>query len=534
MTTTLGRLASGCGGSVVPASAGDVPVDGIEINAGQVSAGGVFAAVPGTRAHGARYASQSEGAAVLTDHAGLEILRADAAEAGREVPPVLLVDDVRAVLGHVAAEIHGHPSQELTVIGVTGTSGKTTTTYLLEGALHAAGHVVGLIGTTGTRIGGRPVPSSLTTPEAPALQRLFRQMVAEGATHVVMEVSSHALSLGRVDGVDFDVTCFLNLSQDHLDFHDTLDEYFDAKARLFRPESPLRAPRAVVCVDDRWGRRMAEVAAAPDVQVDTVATADNARNDEGERDDAPIAATWTAAAAEVADNGVQTAELTGPDGAVALRVGLPGSFNVANAAVAWAALAAAGAATPEALEGLAGVAVPGRMERVDRGQDFLAVVDYAHKPAAIGAVLATLRGQTSGRVIAVVGAGGDRDAGKRPIMGAEAARAADVVIVTDDNPRSEDPALIREAVAAGAEEEAARLRDAGRPAPAISVVGGRAAAIDAAVAAAGTGDAIIVCGKGHETGQEVDGVIHHFDDREELARALDARGAGDDGKETQQ
>lgn len=532
MTTTLGQLASGCGGTVVPPSAADVRVDGIEINAGQVRPGGVFAAVPGTRAHGARYAGQSDGAAVLTDRAGLDILLADAEAEGRAAAPVIVVDDVRAVLGHVAAEIHGHPSRELTVIGVTGTSGKTTTTYLLEGALHAAGHVVGRIGTTGTSIGGHPVPSSLTTPEAPALQRLFRQMVDEGATHVVMEVSSHALSLGRVDGVDFDVTCFLNLSQDHLDFHDTLDEYFAAKARLFRPDSPLRAPRAVVCVDDRWGRRMAGIAEAPGVTVDTVSTADNVRDDEGERDDAPRAATWAAGHAEVADNGMQTAPLTGPDGAVALRVGLPGSFNVANAAVAWAALSAAGCATESALDGMAGVAVPGRMERVDRGQDFLAVVDYAHKPAAIGAVLATLRGQTPGRVIAVVGAGGDRDAGKRPMMGAEAARAADVVIVTDDNPRSEDPALIRDAVAAGAEEEAAHLRAAGRPVPEIRVVDGRAAAIGAAVAAAATGDAVIVCGKGHETGQEIAGVVHHFDDREELARALDQRAAGDDGKET--
>ena len=556
MTVTLGQLAELVGGSVLPAgtvpgdpgaggvtdgvngAAGadgsdvsDPAISGVSLNAAETPEGGLFAALPGTRVHGASYADQSPGVAVLTDHAGLEIF----GEKGALERPVLLVDDVRAVLGFVSAEIYGHPSEKLTVIGVTGTSGKTTTTYLLEAALLASGRRTGLIGTTGTRINGRAVPSHLTTPEAPALQRLFAEMVDEGVTHVVMEVSSHALSLGRVDGVGFDVTCFLNLSQDHLDFHDGLDDYFNAKARLFRPDSPLHAPRVVSCVDDSWGARMAELAAADDVTVDTVATPhaeDATTADDGSR--VAPKATWRAHDVSVADNGVQYVTLTGPSGSVQLEVPLPGAFNIANAAVAWAALAAAGVAGSEAAAGIASVAVPGRMQRIDEGQDFLAVVDYAHKPAAIGEVLRTLRAQTVGRLIAVVGAGGDRDASKRPLMGAEAARVADVVIVTDDNPRTEDPTLIRRAVTAGAVEAAEkRSAEVGIDAIRVEDIGDRAEAIDVAIRLAEPGDAVVVAGKGHETGQEINGVQHPFDDREQVRAALRRRAeSGEAGEGT--
>lgn len=531
MTVTLGYLADLVGGAVLPEPAADpadcagsaaaaeaaaLAVTGIELNAAEVPEGGIFAAVPGTRAHGAGYAGQSAGVAVLTDAAGLDILRSGDAPAR----PVLLVDDVRAVLGEVSAEVQGRPSESMTVIGVTGTSGKTTTTYLIEAALLGGGRKVGLIGTTGTRINGRPVPSHLTTPEAPALQRLFAQMLGEGVTHVVMEVSSHALSLGRVDGVCFDVACFLNLSQDHLDFHDGLEDYFGAKARLFRPESPLHPPRVVACVDDEWGRRMAGIAEAPGVVVDTVATE---HSDGGA---AASDATWRAGAATVADNGVQSVTLTGPDGAVELEVPLPGAFNIANASVAWAALAAVGADDDAARRAIAGVAVPGRMQRIDEGQDFLAVVDYAHKPAAVAEVLRTLAAQTQGRIIAVVGAGGDRDATKRPLMGAEAAKVADIVIVTDDNPRTEDPKLIRDAVAAGAFGVAEQRAGA----VAVEVIGDRAEAIDRAIRLAATGDSVVVAGKGHETGQEINGVMHDFDDREQVRAALRRRAAAATGE----
>ena len=231
-----------------------VPITEVGLNSAELPAGALFAAVPGTRVHGARFAADTAAAAILTDEAGWGLL-----SAAGETRPVLVVDDVRSVLGVAAAAVYGDPSSQLTVIGITGTSGKTTTSYMLEAGLLAAGYRVGLIGTTGTQINGRPVPTSLTTPEAPTLQALFVQMLAEGVTHVVMEVSSHALMLGRVLGVKFDVAGFTNLSQDHLDFHATMAEYFDAKALFFRPGSPTRAAQAVVCVDDEWGEKMASV-----------------------------------------------------------------------------------------------------------------------------------------------------------------------------------------------------------------------------------------------------------------------------------
>ncbi|RSZ62726.1 UDP-N-acetylmuramoyl-L-alanyl-D-glutamate--2,6-diaminopimelate ligase [Corynebacterium hylobatis] len=491
MENTLSHLARIAGGELVQDSGADPVITSFGLDSSALASdGALFAAVPGTRSHGATYAAGSPAVAVLTDAAGREILAA----AG-ETRPIIVVDDVRAVLGTVAAEVHAHPSERLTVLGVTGTSGKTTTSYLLEAGLMAAGHKVGLIGTTGTRIDGRAVPTSLTTPEATTLQELFARMVDAGVTHVVMEVSSHALELGRVAGTRFDVAGFTNLSQDHLDFHPTMEEYFEAKARFFDPASPLAADRTVVCVDDEWGRRMAERAGDPL----TVSTRGN---------DADVTATQT----EVAPTGAQTLHLRLPGHELTAGLPLPGDFNIANAAVATAMAFAAGVDPVAFTAGFADVAVPGRMERIDAGQDFLAVVDYAHKPAAVAAVLDTLRGQISGRLGVVVGAGGDRDATKRPLMGAEAARRADLVIITDDNPRSEVPATIRAAVLEGA-------LAAGTSAE-IREIGDRAAAIDALIGWARPGDGVVVAGKGHEVGQLINGVDHHFDDREEVRRAL--------------
>ncbi|WP_042440440.1 UDP-N-acetylmuramoyl-L-alanyl-D-glutamate--2,6-diaminopimelate ligase [Corynebacterium halotolerans] len=471
----------------------DPTVASIGLDSSTCEPGALFAAVPGTRTHGAVFAAGTPAAAVLTDEAGLEIL-----EAAGEARPVLVVDDVRAVLGAVAAEIHGHPSRGMTVIGVTGTSGKTTTSYLLEVGLLAAGHRVGLIGTTGTRINGEPVPTRLTTPEAPTLQALFARMRAVGVTHVVMEVSSHALELGRVTGTDFDVAGFTNLSQDHLDFHPTMEDYFAAKALFFRPDSPVAARHRVVCVDDEWGTRMAEVAG----EAVTVST-------RGGRT-ATVRARQTGQDA----TGAQRLSVELPEQTLEVDLPLPGDFNIANAALATAMAWAAGADVDAFAKGIAEVAVPGRMERIDAGQDFLAVVDYAHKPAAVAAVLETLRGQISGRLGVVVGAGGDRDPSKRPVMGSEAAQRADLVIITDDNPRSEDPATIRAAVLEGArataETTGAEVRE----------IGDRARAIDALIGWARAGDGVVVAGKGHEVGQLIAGVDHHFDDREEVRRAL--------------
>nr|VDG63257.1 UDP-N-acetylmuramoylalanyl-D-glutamate--L-lysine ligase [Streptococcus thermophilus] len=494
---SLESLAEIAGARVENAPEDPLTVNAISLDSNAVKAGAMFAALPGTRVHGATFAHTSDASAVLTDEAGWDILR----ETGIGCP-VLVVKRVRDILGDVAAEIYGHPTDNLTVIGVTGTSGKTTTTYMLESGLTAAGCAVGLIGTTGTRIKGEDVPTSLTTPEAPKLQELFADMVSRGVTHVVMEVSSHALVLGRVDGTRFAVAGFTNLSQDHLDFHPTMEDYFEAKAILFD-----RTEKAVVCIDDEWGQRMAKRAHNP-VTV-------GVRN---------TSADCTARLDTVTDTGAQdiTVRIGGQE--ISARIPLPGAFNIANATLA-AALADAVGVDPQIfLHGLDEASVPGRMERVNLGQSFVAVVDYAHKPAAIAAALDSLREQVDGRIGVVVGAGGDRDHTKRPLMGAEAAARADLVIITDDNPRTEDPAAIRAAVKQGAESVA------DRPSTDIREVASRAQAIDDLVAWAEPGDAIIVVGKGHEVGQIIGETTHHFDDREEVASALARR----EGKEVKQ
>ncbi|MGW0020457.1 UDP-N-acetylmuramoyl-L-alanyl-D-glutamate--2,6-diaminopimelate ligase [Rhodococcus sp. NPDC003382] len=485
-------------------------VTGIDLRAQAVQPGDLFAALPGAHAHGAQFAATAleRGAvAVLTDSAGRDLVAATVTAP----TPVLVHDDPRSVLGAVSAAVYGHPSRRMQVIGITGTSGKTTTAYLVEAGLVAAGRSTGLVGTVETRIAGRRVPSALTTPEAPQLHALFAAMLERGIDTVVMEVSSHALALGRVGGVGFAIGAFTNLSQDHLDFHKDLDDYFAAKALLFAAGSPHSAARAVVCVDDEWGVRMAEIARAAHPgpadpsAVATVATSPTAP-----------AADWTATAATAETDGSQCFTLTGPDGtAHRVRVRLPGHYNIANAALATAVCAAAGVDPDTAAEGIASVSVPGRVELVDRGQDFLAVVDYAHKPAALEAVVATLRGRSSGRIAVVVGAGGDRDRGKRALMGAAAARGAELVVVTDDNPRTEDPATIRAALLDGARS----VPDAERGE--ILEIGDRAAAIETAVRWASPGDIVLVAGKGHERGQEINGVKYPFDDREVLADALE-------------
>ena len=491
--TTLQDLAQIANARIVNPPSATMPVAFVGLDSANVEPGGLFAALPGTRVHGATYAFDSAAGAILTDEAGLAIIQQTA-----DRRPVLVVEDVRAILGHVAAEVYGHPSRSFTLLGVTGTSGKTTTTYMLEKGLTAAGCKVGLIGTTGTRIMGRDVATELTTPEAPMLQRLFAQMRDEGVTHVVMEVSSHALMLGRVTGADFDIAAFTNLSQDHLDFHPTMEDYFQAKALFFDPASDLRGKRSVICIDDEWGMRMAALADNP-VTVATTRAAD-----------------ITAELVRVGDQGAQRVRLSA-NGSHEFTLPMPGAFNVANAALAAAVATTAGVDLEAFLSGLEQAAVPGRMERIDEGQPFVAVVDYAHKPAAIGAVLATLRRQISGRVGVAVGAGGDRDSSKRPLMGAEAARGADFVVVTDDNPRTEEPAAIRAAVLEGA-------RGAGTDAEIVEV-GPRGEAIDALVAWAKPGDAVIVVGKGHEVGQLVGTKKLHFDDREEMRRAIQEKGA---------
>ncbi|SFQ32375.1 UDP-N-acetylmuramoyl-L-alanyl-D-glutamate--2,6-diaminopimelate ligase [Amycolatopsis arida] len=474
-------------------------ITGATLRAQHVLPGDLFAALPGARAHGADFAADAIAAgavAVLTDPTGAE------RPALRDAPvPVLVHPDPRGVLGAIAAWIYGEPSLRLSVLGVTGTSGKTTTAYLVESGLRAAGHVTGLIGTVETRIAGERLASAFTTPEAPDLQALFAVMAERGVTHVPMEVSSHALALGRVNGIRFAVGAFTNLSQDHLDFHRDMEDYFAAKSLLFDGRSTTE----VVVIDSAWGQALVTPHTV------TVSTEPDST------------AAWWASDIATTDTGEQTFLLHGPDGrAVPASMPLPGTFNVANAVLAAAVLDVAGVATEHIVAGLATVEVPGRMERVYLGQPFTAVVDYAHKPAAVAQALQALRARAEGRVITVLGCGGDRDIAKRPMMGEAAARGSDVLIVTDDNPRGEDPAAIRAAMLAGAravgQSEGCEILE----------IGDRRAAIVAAVGRARPGDVVLVAGKGHETGQEIEGVVHPFSDRDELEAAIrdEVEGAG--------
>ncbi len=493
----LGPLADRMGAVITPADEGrETLVTGVTLRSQDAEPGDLFAALPGAASHGGRYASDAvrRGAvAVLTDSDGLAHMGAEASV------PVLVRPDPRSVLGELAATVYGHPSRHLRVIGVTGTSGKTTTTYLVEAGLRAAERVAGLIGTVGIRIAGADLPSKLTTPEAPDLQALLALMLEQDVDTVVMEVSSHALSLGRVDGVEFAVGGFTNLSRDHLDFHPTMEEYFDTKARLFAPGSPTAAAASVVCIDDDAGRAMADLAPNP---VTVSATG--------------RAADWRVEDIRTVERGAQEFLAVDPAGVHhGLRIGLPGRYNVANCLVAAALLDAVGVSPEQAAPGLRDARVPGRLEPVDRGQDFLALVDYAHKPGALRAVLESLREQTAGRVAVVFGAGGNRDPGKREPMGQVAAELADLVVVTDDNPRDEDPAAIRSSIVAGASGGPARVVE----------IGDRREAIDHAVAWARAGDVVLIAGKGHEAGQTSHGQTRPFDDRDELAESLEAMGS---------
>jgi UDP-N-acetylmuramoyl-L-alanyl-D-glutamate--2,6-diaminopimelate ligase len=471
----------------------DILVTGVTLRGQDVRPGDLFAALPGATTHGARYAGDAieRGAvAVLTDAVGLGEMGVAA-----QTVPVLLHPEPRSVLGGLAATVYGNPSDRMTVVGITGTSGKTTTTYLVEAGLRAAGRTAGLIGTIGIRLDGADLPGSLTTPEAPALQAMFAAMAERGVDTAVMEVSSHALTLGRADGTHFAVGGFTNLSRDHLDFHPTMADYFEAKALLFDPSSPLRAHTAVVCIDDDAGREMAARAG----QAITVSATGQA-------------AQWRAV--DVKSTGAGGQEFTAVDPAGAqhrVSIRLPGSYNVANCLLALAILDTVGVAPEQAAPGLAEARVPGQLEQIDSGQDFLALVDYAHKPGALEAVLTTLR--APGRRLAVVfGAGGDRDSGKRAPMGEVAAELADLVVVTDDNPRSEDPAAIRREILTGTSQ-------AGSAAQVVEI-GDRREAIRHAVGWAQAGDVVVIAGKGHETGQRSATEVRPFDDRVELAVAL--------------
>ncbi len=432
----------------------------------QVRPGGLFCCVVGTRSDGHDHASAAveAGAVALLGERRLDL-----------GVPQIVVDDVRVAMGPVAALVHGDPSAELCCVGITGTNGKTTTAALLGSVLRTAGHDPEIIGTlTGVR----------TTPEATDLQRELARARAAGRTHVVMEVSSHALALHRVDGMHYAVSVFTNLSRDHLDFHGTMEEYFRAKARLFEPDL---SALAVVDVDDAHGRLLRDAAAMP---VEGFSAAD-AEPVEGL---APIECTWAGER---------------------VRLALAGRFNVANVVAAASAARALGVDDAAVRAGLeAAGPVPGRFELIGSAQPFVVIVDFAHTPDGLDkAVSAAREIAGAGRVLVVFGAGGDRDRTKRPLMGA-AVGAADRVVITNDNPRSEDPERIAAEILAG-------VSDPER----VTVQLDRAAAIATALDAATSGDVVLIAGKGHETTQTIGTTVTAFDDREVVRKLLVRRGS---------
>ena len=462
-------------------AAAPADITDLAYDARRVAPGALFFCVPGFKVDGHEFAPDAvgRGAAALVVERELDLS-----------VPQLVVRDVREAMGLAADAFFGRPTRELEVAAVTGTNGKTTTAYLLHSILTAAGRRPGLLGTVECRIGGERRPASRTTPEAIDLQRTFREMLAAGDMSCALEATSHASELKRLVGVRFAVLVFTNLSQDHLDFHGTLERYFDAKRRLFvEPDVDGRRPPAAVNVGDSYGRRLAEELEALGARFVTFALA-------GDADVRAHGLELSAAGARFTAAGIP------------LETRLRGRFNVENVLGAVAAarlLGVADDAIAAGVEGLTGV--PGRFEAVDEGQPFTVLVDYAHTPEALANVLVEARRITSGRLVCVFGCGGDRDRGKRPLMGEVATRLADRVVVTSDNPRSEDPRAIIDEILTGTSGD-------------VTVEPDRAAAIGCALEGAEDGDVVVIAGKGHEGGQEFADHTVPFDDREVASEAL--------------
>lgn len=457
-----------------------------------VKPGSLFFCVRGTRDDGHRHAGAAvaAGAVALVCERELEV----------GVPQVL-VGDARVAMHTIAPAFFGHPSSELALVGVTGTNGKTTTAYMLEAIFRAQGRPAGLIGTVETRVGDETAPGVRTTPESVDLQRLLRRMVDRGVGACAMEVTSIGVVQGRVSGTSFAASVFTNLTQDHLDFHGTMEAYYQAKRRLFEPDV---ARAGLVNVDDPWGRRLAGEAGVPATTFGVEREADLVATD--------VRRSATGSSFRVVGPVGSGADLT-------VEIRLPGDFNVSNALGAVAAARAVGMEDGAIAEGLRSLrGVPGRFETVDTGDlGFAVVVDYAHTPDGLARVLDAARGIariSGGRLIAVFGCGGDRDRAKRPLMGRAAAERADVVYVTSDNPRSEEPMAIVGEILPGVETSP--------PPGGVRVVVDRAEAIRRSLEEARPGDVVVIAGKGHERGQDVGGVVTPFDDRLVAARVLDA------------
>jgi UDP-N-acetylmuramoyl-L-alanyl-D-glutamate--2,6-diaminopimelate ligase len=467
----LSHLAGAVAGLVV----GDAEILDLAYRSQDVTPGALFIALRGAHADGHDFAPEAveRGAVALMVERELDV-----------AVPQVVVADTRADMAQVAVAFFGDPSAELDVVGVTGTSGKTTTTFLVHAILAAAGRKPGLLGTIESRVGEERRPAVRTTPESVDLQRTLRDMVDAGNRACALEATSHGSELRRLDGVRFAALGFTNLQQEHLDFHGTMERYFEAKRRLFDSRPP-----AAVCIDDDWGRRL-----AGEIDAVTYGFAEDAQLRPEALELSPAGARFRAGGLEV-------------------ETRLRGRFNVQNALGALALARLVGVGDVHIAAGLASVdGVPGRFETVDEGQAFAVVVDYSHKPDALANVLRTARALAEGRVICVFGAGGDRDRVKRPAMGRIAADLADVAILTSDNPRSEDPAAIAAEVEAGAPGE-------------LTVELDRRAAITQAVDLARAGDVVVIAGKGHEQGQEIAGQVLPFDDRDVAREVLRRLGA---------
>ncbi len=465
---TLGELVSGLPDAEIRGDAG-VPISSIAYRSTEGSPGSLFFCVPGSNRDGHAFAPEaiSGGAVALVVERPLDL-------------PVtqVVVGSVRRAMGPISGAFYGHPADAMTVVGVTGTNGKTTTTYLLEAVFRQAGLTPGVIGTTGVRTDGVPTPFPRTTPEAPDLHRLLAEMRASGIDAVAMEVSSHGLDQHRVDGVRFSRAVFTNLSQDHLDYHASMETYFEAKARLFTPEM---SERAVVNVDDGYGRRLA-ANGLPTLTYGLDAVADVRGTD-----------------VHTGEDGIRFVAAGLP-----IRSGLRGRFNVENCLATFTTARDLGIAELEVAEAIASVdRVPGRMELVVAGQAFLVMVDYAHTPDSVDNVLRAARPLADGRLIVVVGCGGDRDRAKRAPMGRAATSNADLSILTSDNPRSEDPNAIIAEIVPGARAGGGRF----------TIEPDRRSAIRFAMSEASPGDVVVIAGKGHETYQELGDRTIEFDDR---------------------
>jgi len=493
--TELARLAEISGGK----SVGGATITEVTSDSRAVPAGALFAAVPGLHVHGATFAQgavASGAVAIATDAEGEQIIT----EQMSTVPPLLVVPDIAARLGEIAAEVYGNPAQSLTSFAITGTNGKTTTAFMLDDILNKVGRNTGLIGTVAVRLAGSEIPAALTTPMPSDLQRVLADLVSRGGTDLVMEASSHALAQGRTDPVCFSVAGFTNLTQDHLDFHHTLENYFEAKASLF---TPMRCEKAVICTDDEWGLRLWHLSRTTLRPENVYALALTSPLPDG-------AQGWDLAEIEERPEATAIDLVSHAGQHLRFSTSLPGKFNVANAALA-ATMAVVGGVSAAELPEAVDPKVPGRMESISSRPRV--IVDFAHNTDALAKAITALRPTTRGRLIVVTGSAGERDKGKRPAMGATVGRLADVGIITDDDPHDEDPGVIRAGVLSGAKGHSAQIEE----------IADRRLAIREAILRAHPDDTILLAGRGHETIQEVAGQKIELDDRVEARRALAER-----------